>query len=143
MSDDKNLRDDLNEMLDDAKESTKEFTDDAKTAAKEFANDAKETYNEVSSDGKNVAIIAHITLIGWIIALVMNNGNKSEFGSFYIRQMLGLILFSLVGIIPIIGWIMWLVVLAAWIMSLVSALGGTMKPTCLFGQQFQEWFKSL
>jgi hypothetical protein len=143
MSDDKNLRDDLNEMLDDAKESTKEFTDDAKTAAKEFANDAKETYNEVSSDGKNVAIIAHITLIGWIIALVMNNGNKSEFGSFYIRQMLGLILFSLVGIIPIIGWIMWLVVLAAWIMSLVSALGGTMKPTFLFGQQFQEWFKSL
>jgi hypothetical protein len=143
MSDDKNLRDDLNEMLDDAKESTKEFADDAKTAAKEFANDAKETYNEVSSDGKNVAIIAHITLIGWIIALVMNNGNKSEFGSFYIRQMLGLILFSLVGIIPIIGWIMWLVVLAAWIMSLVSALGGTMKPTFLFGQQFQEWFKSL
>lgn len=143
MSDDKNLRDDLNDMLDDAKEGTKEFANEAKTAAKEFANDAKETYHEASSDGKTVAIIAHITLIGWVIALVMNNGNKSEFGSFYIRQMLGLIILSFVSIIPVVGWIVWLVVLVAWIMSLVSAVGGTMKPTFLFGQQFQEWFKSL
>lgn len=169
MSDDnKNLSDDLDDMLDDAKDSAKragdkisssakefsddakEFANEAKEKASEFANDAKEKASEfaddakeVFSDGKNVAIIAHFTLIGWIIALVMNNGNKSEFGSFYIRQMLGLILCSLVGIIPIIGFFAWLVVLVAWIMSLISALGGTMKPTFLFGEQFQEWFKSL
>jgi hypothetical protein len=144
MSDDKNLRDDLNDMLDDAKESSKEFAQDAKTAAKEFANDAKETYHEASSDGKTVAIIAHITLIGWIIALIMNSNNKSEFGSFYIRQMLGLGLIGIaLGWIPLLGFLVGLVLLAAWIMSLVSAAGGTMKPTFLLGDQFQEWFKSL
>jgi hypothetical protein len=157
MSEEKNLSDDLNEMLGDAKEGAKkaadkaeEFAKEAKEKASEFAKEAKDSAKEFSedakvvfSDGKNVAIIAHFTLIGWIIALVMNSSNKTEFGSFYIRQMLGLMLLSLVSIIPVIGWVLWLVVFIAWIMSLVSALGGTMKPTFLFGKQFQEWFNSL
>jgi len=169
MSDEKSLGDDLNEMLGDAKEGAKkaadkagemasdaaekakEFASDAKEKASEFADDAKEKFNEFSddakevlSDGKNVAIIAHITLIGWIIALIMNGGDKkSEFASFYIRQMLGLMLVSLLTWIPIIGWILSVVVLIAWIMSLVSALSGKMKPTFLLGNQFQDWFKSL
>ncbi len=167
--DNKDLGDDLNDMLDDAKEGAKrtgdkisqkaseladdaeelgrkakakasEFADDAKEAASEFADDAK----EVLSDGKNVAIIAHITLIGWIIALVMNSSNKTEFGSFYIRQMLGLMLIGiLTGWIPILGLIISIVLLIAWVMSLVNALGGKMKPTFLLGEQFQEWFKGL
>ncbi|MEL0455627.1 YtxH domain-containing protein [Flavobacteriaceae bacterium SZ-1-7] len=150
MSDEKNLSDDLNDMLGDAKDSakkaadkasekTKEFAKDAKEAASEFADDAK----EVLSDGKNVAIIAHIHLIGWVIALIMNSSNKTEMGSFYIRQMLGLILLSFLGVIPVLGWILLLVIFVAWIMSLVSALGGKMKPTFLLGAQFQDWFKSL
>lgn len=170
MSDDnKNLSDDLDDMLDDTKDSVKrtgdritkktnefskdakefgreakekasDFTEDAKKAAKEFTDDAR----EVLSDGKNVGIIAHLTIIGWIVALIMNGSNKTEFGSFYIRQMLGL---CLVGIalswIPILGFIVAIVLIVAWIMSLVSALGGTMKPTFLLGEQFQEWFKAL
>ena len=151
MSDDnKNLSDDLDDMIGDAKEGAKragdkisqkasEFSDDAKEAASDFANDAKEVF----SDGKNVAIIAHITLIGWIIALVMNSSNKTEFGSFYIRQMLGLGLLMFVSWIPVIGWVFGLVVMVAWVMSIISALGGEMKPTFLFGKQFQEWFKGL
>ena len=39
--------------------------------------------SETSSDnGKTVAIIAYITVIGWIIALVMNNKDKTELGSY-------------------------------------------------------------
>ncbi|WP_179349334.1 YtxH domain-containing protein [Winogradskyella pacifica] len=159
MSDDnKDLGNDLNDMLDDAKDNArkagdkisqkanefsddaKEFGRDAKRAADDFGNDAKEVF----SDGKNVAIIAHITFIGWIIAIVMNSSNKTEFGSFYIRQMLGLVLIAVVSSwIPIINLIMWLVLLIAWIMSIIAALGGEMKPTFLFGKQFQEWFKGL
>lgn len=45
MSDDKNLRDDLNDMLDDAKENTKEFAQEAKSTAKEFTDSAKETFS--------------------------------------------------------------------------------------------------
>ncbi len=43
-----------------------------------------------SDNGKTVAIIAYITLIGWIIALVMNNGNKTALGSYHVRQSLGI-----------------------------------------------------
>ena len=113
----KNLNDDLNDMIGDVKEGAQkaadkaeEFAGEAKEKVSEFADDAKEKFNEfagdakeVLGDGKNVAIIAHITLIGWIIALVMNGGDKkSEFASFYIRQMLGLMLTSVVlSFVPI------------------------------------------
>jgi len=134
------LADDAKELAGDAKEKASEFADDAKQAASEFADDAK----EVLSDGKNIGIIAHITFIGWIIALVMNSSNKTEFGSFYIRQMLGLLIIAMVTTwIPFLNLVMWLVLLVAWIMSLIAALGGEMKPTFLLGKQFQEWFKSL
>ena len=134
------LSEDAKETYNEAKEKASEFADDAKKAASDFAEDAK----EVLSDGKNVAIIAHITFIGWIIALVMNSNNKTELGSFYIRQMLGLCIIALISSwIPLLNFLMWLVLLVAWIMSLITALGGEMKPTFLLGKQFQEWFKSL
>ncbi|OEK09483.1 hypothetical protein A8C32_12270 [Flavivirga aquatica] len=158
MSDEKNLSDDLNDMLGDAKEGAKkaadkaeEFADEAADKAKEFAGEAKEAASEfvadakeVLSDGKNVAIIAHFTFIGWIIALIMNNSDKTELGSFYIRQMLGfLILGLIVSFIPFVNLIGWLLILVLWIMSLVGALSGEKKPAFLLGTQFQEWFKSL
>ncbi len=159
MSDEKSLGDDLNDMLGDAKEGARkaaqkaeEFGQEAKEKAKEFAEDAKEKSKEfaedakqVLSDGKNIAIIAHITLIGWIIALVMNGGDKkTEFASFYIRQMLGLMLIALIlNFIPIIGWIANIGTLILWIISLISALGGEKKETPVVGHLFQNWFKSI
>ncbi|GFZ88990.1 hypothetical protein GCM10011531_20570 [Aquaticitalea lipolytica] len=150
MSDEKKLSDDLNDMLGDAKEGAKkaahkaeEFADEAKEKAKEFANEAKETFTEISKDGKNVAIIAHLTLIGWVIALIMNNGNKTELGSFYIRQVLGIIILALLSWIPLLGWIIGFVCFIMWIMSLISAINGEKKPVFLLGEQFQDWFKSL
>jgi len=150
MSDEKKLSDDLNDMLGDAKEGAKkaahkaeEFADEAKEKAKEFADEAKETFTEISKDGKNVAIIAHLTLIGWVIALIMNNGNKTELGSFYIRQVLGIIILALLSWIPLLGWIIGFVCFIMWIMSLISAINGEKKPVFLLGEQFQDWFKSL
>lgn len=60
MSDDnKNLSDDLNDMLGDAKEGAKkaadkagEFAEDAKEKAKEFAEEAKETASEFAESAK-------------------------------------------------------------------------------------------
>jgi len=65
MSDEKNLSDDLNDMLGDAKDSTKkavdsisekasEFADEAKESASEFAESAKETFDEVTGENKKV-----------------------------------------------------------------------------------------
>ena len=94
-------------------------------------------------DGKTKAIVAHITLIGWIIALVLNSQQKDEFASFYIRQMLGLIILNFVWIIPILGWIVGIAVLVLWILSVIGAASGELKPTPVIGKYFQDWFKAL
>ncbi|MGC1631433.1 MAG: hypothetical protein WA749_04895 [Gelidibacter sp.] len=144
MTENNNLGDDLKRTFDDtsdhAKQRAHEFTEGAKQAAHEFENDV----NQVSKDGKNIALIAHLTLIGWIIAFVMNNNTKSGFGSFYIRQVLGLGLCGLVlSFIPVLGWIVSLGIFVLWIMSLIGALNGEKKLTPVLGIHFQEWFKSL
>lgn len=93
MSDEKNLSDDLNDMLGDAKDGAKKAADkvsdkageladdakelagDAKEKAKEFADDAKETASEFSeaaketfASGENKKILAGILaiLVGWL-----------------------------------------------------------------------------
>lgn len=167
--DNKNFQDDLNDMLGDAKEGAKkaagkanemandarekisQFTEEAKEKTKGFAEDAKKAADDFSSDaevvfkdGKNIAIISHLFLIGWIIAFIMNSSNKTEYGSFYLRQVLGIMLIGvIVGIIPVVNLFGGLVVLVALIMSFVSSLSGKMKPSFLFGNQFQDWFKTL
>ncbi len=95
-------------------------------------------------DDKTKAIVAHITLIGWIIALVINVQEKEEFASFYIRQLLGLYLTGLVfSFIPYIGWIISIVVFILWILSLVAAIQGEKQETPIVGAYFQEWFSGL
>ncbi len=96
-----------------------------------------------NNDGKVIGIVSHITLIGWIVALIMNQNNKSEFGSFYIRQNLGLILFSFITAIPYLGWVIGIILFVFWIISLISAIQGKMIPIPLIGEKFQEWFKSV
>ncbi len=77
MSDEKNLGDDLNDMLGDAKEGAKkaaekaseiageakekatEFAEDAKETASEFADSAKETFNNVTSN-ENKKVLAGV-----------------------------------------------------------------------------------
>jgi uncharacterized membrane protein len=94
-------------------------------------------------DGKTKAIVAHITLIGWIVALVMNSQQKDEFASFYIRQMLGLIILNFVWIIPILGWIVGIIVLVLWILSIIGAASGEQKLVPVVGKYFQDWFRAL
>ncbi|TCK68045.1 putative membrane protein [Winogradskyella wandonensis] len=133
------LADDAKELSKEAKEKASEFANEAKEKASEFADEAKEVF----SDGKNVGIISHIYWIGWIIALIMNSNNKSELGSFYLRQNLGLFLLSFLAWIPFLGWLLGIAIFVAWIISLIGALSGQKKPTFLLGNQFQEWFKAL
>lgn len=133
------LKEDAKEAFEDLKEDAKEFTDEVKEEAKEISEDAKKALN----DDKTIAIIAHLTIIGWVIALVMNNNNKTELGSFYIRQVLGIMLLALLSVIPLIGLLIGLFCFVLWVISLIGALGGNQKPVFALGEQFQEWFKSL
>jgi uncharacterized membrane protein len=117
-------------------------------------------------DGKTKAIVAHITFVGLIVSLIINNDEKDELASFYNRQQLGLtltmialgiglsILGTIFAFIPIIGWIIsmllglvWFVAAIAgivfWIVSLIGALEGTPKLIPLVGPFYQDLFKSL
>lgn len=84
MSDDKNLSDDLNDMLGDAKEGAKkaaykaeefakeaqekakEFASEAKQSAKEFSESANEAFSEVAGDNKKILAGIIGILFGWI-----------------------------------------------------------------------------
>ena len=95
-------------------------------------------------DGKTNAIVSHLFLIGWVIALVINSNEKDEFASFYIRQNLGLMLAGMILVlIPVIGWIISIAIFVFWIMSLIGAVQGEKKETPILGKYFQDWFKSL
>jgi uncharacterized membrane protein len=95
-------------------------------------------------DGKTKAIVAHITWIGWLIALIVNSSQKDEITSFYIRQLLGIYLFTLViSIIPVLNIIGWIIGIIFWILSLIGAVNGEMKETPIVGKYFQDWFKGI
>ncbi|GEQ86483.1 membrane protein [Patiriisocius marinistellae] len=104
---------------------------------------------KVSDPGKTNAIIAYITLIGWIIALVLNNNNKTSLASFHIRQMLGIMLvgLSISIIISITGIgllsILQIGTLILWILGLIGAINEEEKPVPVVGEHFQKWFAGL
>ena len=141
----KDLGDKAEEAFDKAKDAAKEAAEEAKEAAKDFKEDVKEAFDPKNPEsGKTVAIVAHLTLIGWIIAIIMNSSNKTELGSFYIRQVLGIILVGFVlGIIPVVNLVGWIFPLILWIISLVGSINGTQKPVFWVGEYFQNWFKGL
>ena len=90
------------------------------------------------------AIVAHVTPIGWIIALILNNDNPDSFTSFYIRQTLGIYLLSiLLSFIPFLGWVLGMVIFIFWLMSLIAAATNKIQVLPLVGEYFQDWFRSL
>jgi len=111
----------------------------------------KEFIPDVNEEGKKIAIISYITIVGLIIAFVMNNEKKKDFASYHIRQSLGLGITSLalwmVGIIPILGWIISIVgtfmLIYMWIMGLMNAINEKEKSVPFLGQKFENWFKNV
>jgi len=93
-----------------------------------------------ATEDKTVAILSYITLIGFIVAIVMNSNKKTKLGSFHLRQVLGLFLTGVLCIIPLLGLVIALGLFVFWIMGLISAIKGEMKPVPLLGAQYQKWF---
>ena len=110
-----------------------------------------QTPTPVADNGKTIAIISYITLVGLIIAFIMHSSNKTALGAFHIRQMLLLslvgIVASFINIIPILGQIVWLIaglgMLVLWVMGLIAAVNGEMKPMPLIGEKAQELFAGI
>lgn len=81
-------------------------------------------------DTKTTSIIAYITWIGLIVAFCA--GDK-EGAKFHLNQALVIFLFSLLSIIPCIGWIWAVFMLVCWIMGLIAAINQEEKPVPLIG----------
>ena len=100
--------------------------------------------------GKNTAIVSYLTIIGSIIAIFVNQDeNRSEFGSFHIRQALGIFLtFFLLGY-PIgyfDNWMIsasfWVFIFILWIYGFLACLNNEMKMVPFLGEIYQKLFKS-
>lgn len=103
-----------------------------------------------TEQGKTNAIISYLTIIGCIIAIVMNSEHKNPFASFHIRQALGLqLLFFALGY-PVGTFDSWMVTSAfyifffiLWIYGFIGSVSGKMNEVPLVGPLFQKIFKSL
>ena len=91
MSDDKNLRDDLNDMLDDAKEGAKEFANEAKSTAREFTESAKETFTTNTGENKKV--------LAGILGIIFGCLGVHKFILGYNKEGIILLSITLVGIV--------------------------------------------
>ena len=102
-------------------------------------------------DDKVVAIIAYLTLIGFIVAIVIHMNKKTKLGAFHLRQMLGFILTCIavmfcgfiLAFIPVLRLcipILWLALLVLWVLGLVAAINGQMKPLPVVGPLYEKWF---
>jgi len=127
-----------------------------------------EPNNNISSadNGKNVGIISYITIIGWLIAYFgMHQSNKTELGSYQLRQtlllhiisflvswILGMIFaaiffssglatgwFSIVGI----NWIIRVCFIILWLIGFIGAVNGEKKPIPLIGERAQTMFSGI
>jgi uncharacterized membrane protein len=123
--------------------------------------------NKVSEDtDKTIGIVAYVTLIGFIIAAVMNNdkkGDEKSFGAFHLRQSLGIIIAAigtmiglaiLTAILAAISWslgatvagilypLMYLGILAFVIIGIINASNGEKKPLPLIGPFIEKILKS-
>lgn len=107
--------------------------------------------SQLTTEKSNTAVIAYLTVIGLIIAFVMNNDKKEPFASYHIRQSLGLMItglaLSLINIIPVLGWVVsivgFFIILYMWIMGLLNAINGREKPMPILGKKYAEWFKTI
>ena len=93
---------------------------------------------------KFVSILSYITIIGWVIAFIINRNKKTDLGSFHQRQALIIIIAGLIAsYIPTIGWLLGIIVFVLWVMGLVYAIQGKKKEIPLIGSLAQKWFKGL
>lgn len=100
---------------------------------------------------KNTAIIAYITLIGLIIAFVMNNDKRYSFAAWHIRQSLGLMCtgfaLGLINVVPILGWFISIIgtlcLMVIWLFGLLNAINGKEAPVPLLGKLYNKWFAGI
>lgn len=81
-------------------------------------------------DAKTTGIVAYLTWIGLLIAVLA--GDK-EGAKFHVNQALVIFLFSLLSLIPCIGWIWGIFMIVCWFMGIIAAINEEEKPVPVIG----------
>ncbi len=119
--------------------------------------------NKEQLQDATVGIVAYITLIGFIIAIVLNgnkSGDEKKFGAHHLRQALGLIIFAVGGyivlmilsailiaiswklltVISIFSLLLWLSILGLMIVGIINASNKTTKELPVIGSMVNKMF---
>jgi len=119
----------------------------------------------VADNGKTAGIISYFTFVGWLIAfLAMHKDNKTEIGSYQLRQTLLLYIVGIgfyiaveiiiamlffmgaFGLVIAFGWLTWLAgigIFVLWVIGLIGAINGEKKPIPLIGEKAQTMFPGI
>ena len=81
-------------------------------------------------DTKTTSIVAYLTWVGLLVAFLA--GDK-EGAKFHVNQALVIILFSLLSIIPCIGWIWGIFMIVCWFIGFIAAINDEEKEVPLIG----------
>ncbi len=106
--------------------------------------------NNTIKKGKTPAVVAYLTIIGSVIALIINSDKKNPFAAFHIRQGLGLCLTYMILGYFVSQFDNWLISMSFWIglgmlflYGLVSAINGTTRIVPILGPLYQKIFSSI
>ncbi len=86
-----------------------------------------------------VSVISYFTLVGWLVAIVINDKHQSTLASFHLRQSLGLIITgAILALIPLVGWVLTIAVVVMWLIALLSAIQGQVYKVPFLGNFYQQ-----
>ena len=81
-------------------------------------------------DTKTTSIVAYLTWVGLLVAFLA--GDK-EGAKFHINQALVILLFSLLSVIPVIGWFWSVFMVVCWFIGFIAAINQEEKRVPLIG----------
>ena len=117
-----------------------------------------------AAEDKTAAIVCYLTLIGFIVAIILNSNKKTKLGAFHLRQAMGFILTGIVVwiclaivmfvlflllafmksilllLVPLIYLAFGVSMIVLWVLGLIAAINGQMKPMPVVGPMYQKWF---
>ncbi|WP_223034326.1 DUF4870 domain-containing protein [Hanstruepera marina] len=106
--------------------------------------------DQIREEGKTMAIVSYLTIIGAVIAIIMNSDMKNPFVAFHSRQGLGLCVSYMILGFVISGFNNWMITYAFWIVFFVLFIYGiigaaTKKENSvpIIGDFFQKIFKGI
>ena len=81
-------------------------------------------------DKRTTDIVAYITWIGFLLAVILGDKESSKL---HINQALVILLFSLLSIIPCLGWIWGVFMIVCWFIGFIAAINGEEKAVPVIG----------